>query len=98
MTPMREQAGRLLTSLRGDVTRTAVAERLGISRQSLMKLEAGGLSIDRLDAVGEAYGVEFHLVACLPGDAPAAVYGELEVPAPALADLLPATAVAAAVS
>jgi transcriptional regulator with XRE-family HTH domain len=84
---MRQQAGALLTRLRGSVTRTAVADRLGISRQSLMKLEEGGLSLDRLDAIAEAYGVEFVLIA-VERDADKLVTHLGATPAPKLRDLV----------
>lgn len=81
---LREQVGKLLVDLRGPVTRTAAADHLGIARQSLMKLETGGLSLDRLDELATSYGVEFMLVAMNPD-------GMQQVGiAPALESLLPA--------
>lgn len=61
--PLRDRVGQLLRVLRGDVSRSAVARRLGTTRQSVMKVEEGSVSLDRLDVLAETYGVEFHLIA-----------------------------------
>lgn len=60
---LRHQAGRLLTELRGDTPRASVARALGITRPAMVAIEDGRLSLDRLDRVGEVYGVRFELVA-----------------------------------
>jgi transcriptional regulator with XRE-family HTH domain len=83
---MREEVAELLVSLRGDVTRSEFADRLGISRQAVMKLEQGSVSLERLDELAGVYGVEFHLVATLPGTRPTA--RSVGSPAPGLRDLV----------
>lgn len=98
MTPMKAQVGRLLRELRGPVTKTAVAERLGVSRQTVMKLEEGALSLDRLDHLADVYGVDFHIVATERGAVPGRVHHRISfvpapVPAPGLAGLLVPAAV-----
>lgn len=84
---MREDVSELLLSLRGDVTRSALAERLGISRQAVMKLEQGSVSLERLDELAGVYGVEFHLVATLPGAEMVTRHIAVGSPAPGLRDL-----------
>lgn len=59
--PLREQVGQLLRVLRGDVSRSEVARRLGTTRQSVMKVEGGSVSLDRLDTLAAVYGVEFRV-------------------------------------
>lgn len=98
MIPMKAQVGALLAQLRGPVTKTALAERLQVSRQTVLKLEAGALSLDRLDQLADVYGVDFWIVATVR-DRGVGVrqshhetvlsFTEPPTPAPGLADLVP---------
>lgn len=65
MTVLRDQVGALLRDVREakGLTRADAARALGVQPQSTIRLEQGSVSLDRLDAVGEAYGVRFQLVA-----------------------------------
>lgn len=58
----------LLRDLRGSESVTAVAERMGVARQTLLDLENGrsNPTLDRLDRLGSAYGVRFEVVAFDP--------------------------------
>lgn len=62
------QVGQLLKDLRGDTSRTAAAARLGISRPVLIALEEGRANptLDRLQRVAGAYGVELEVTAVGP--------------------------------
>ncbi len=60
---LRQQLQILLPMLRGPVTRAALARRLGITRQSLMRIEEGAISLSRLDDLAQHYGVRFRIVA-----------------------------------
>lgn len=53
----------LLRSLRGTESVTAVAERMGVTRQTLLDLENGrsNPTLDRIDRLGPAYGVRFEI-------------------------------------
>lgn len=63
---LRAQVGALVTELRGDVSRAEVARALGVTRPAVSQVEAGSLSLDRLDKIGEVYLVRFELVAVDP--------------------------------
>lgn len=67
---LARQAGGLLADLRGALTRSAAARALGVSRNTLIRLESGAdnPTLARLDRLGAAYGVTFELVATDPAD------------------------------
>lgn len=60
---LREQVGVLLKDLRGGESLAAFARRLGVARQTVMKMEAGGVSLRKLDDLAGVYGVRFELAA-----------------------------------
>lgn len=60
---LRTQVGELLENLRGDLNRTAMARELKMSRQAVMGLERGVVSLERLENLEAAYGVRFVLIA-----------------------------------
>jgi transcriptional regulator with XRE-family HTH domain len=55
----------LLRELRGEESVTAVAARMGVTRQTLLDLENGrsNPTLDRVDRLGAAYGVRFDVTA-----------------------------------
>ena len=61
--PLNERVGALLRALRGEVSVSEVARRLGIVRQGVLKLEEGRLSLVRLDQLAKVYGVRFEVLA-----------------------------------
>lgn len=63
---MREQAAALFRQLRGSESVAALARRIGVSRQGVMKIEEGSVSLARLDGLAAVYGVDFWLVAVDP--------------------------------
>lgn len=58
----------LLRELRGNESVTAVAARMGVTRQTLLDLENGrsNPTLDRLDKIAGAYGVRFDVIAVDP--------------------------------
>lgn len=68
MSDLRSSAGELLKELRGEESRTAAAAKLGMSRPALIALEEGQANptLDRLDRLADAYGVDLVLVAINP--------------------------------
>lgn len=60
---LRDQVGALLVALRGETSQSELARQLGITRQTLRQMEAGGVSFSKLDDLGPVLGVRFVLVA-----------------------------------
>jgi transcriptional regulator with XRE-family HTH domain len=60
---IRTEIGNVLRRLRGEYSVQHVAEAMGITRQAVAKLEAGKVSLARLEALADFYGVDFHLTA-----------------------------------
>lgn len=99
--PMKQQIGQIMTRLRGPLPKAAVARELNITRQGVMKLEDGQVSVDRLDALAAQLGVRFELTVLVPSEE--GVHGWLDLSvldddqvAPAWQHLLEARAAAAA--
>lgn len=85
---LRSQLADMLVKLRGDVSRAALARRLEVTRQAVMKIESGSVSLERLDELAAVYGIRFEVVAVFP-DGTVVRPGQECPAAPALANLEP---------